>query len=85
LLATPAETSAPPAIWSLVVLLFAANTINIAADLGATADALKLVVGGSSVRCVMAFGLVSVLVQVRSSVLASLRLIVVEIGACYVA
>ena len=37
-----------PAIWSLVVLLFAANTINIAADLGAMADTLKLVVGGSS-------------------------------------
>jgi Mn2+/Fe2+ NRAMP family transporter len=53
-----------PAIWSLVVLLAAANAINIAADLGAMADALKLVVGGSSVLCVVAFGLVSVLAQV---------------------
>jgi Mn2+/Fe2+ NRAMP family transporter len=53
-----------PAIWSLVVLLFAANTINIAADLGAMADALKLVLGGPSVLYVMAFGLVSVLAQV---------------------
>jgi Mn2+/Fe2+ NRAMP family transporter len=46
------------------VLLAAANAINIAADLGAMADALKLVVGGSSVLCVVAFGLVSVLAQV---------------------
>jgi NRAMP (natural resistance-associated macrophage protein)-like metal ion transporter len=53
-----------PAIWSLVVLLAAANAINIAADLGAMADALKLVVGGSSVLYVVAFGLVSVLAQV---------------------
>lgn len=53
-----------PAIWSLVVLLFAANAINIAADLGAMGDALKLVVGGSSVLYVIAFGLVSVLAQV---------------------
>ena len=53
-----------PAIWSLVVLLFAANAINIAADLGAMGDALKLAVGGSSVLYVIAFGLVSVLAQV---------------------
>jgi Mn2+/Fe2+ NRAMP family transporter len=53
-----------PAIWSLVVLLFAANAINIAADLGAMGDALKLVVGGSSVLYVIAFALVSVLAQV---------------------
>jgi NRAMP (natural resistance-associated macrophage protein)-like metal ion transporter len=53
-----------PAIWSLVVLLAAANAINIAADLGAMADALKLVVGGSSVLYVVVFGAVSVLAQV---------------------
>ena len=53
-----------PAIWSLVVLLAAANAINIAADLGAMADALKLVVGGSSVLYVVAFGLVFVLAQI---------------------
>jgi Mn2+/Fe2+ NRAMP family transporter len=46
------------------VLLAAANAINIAADLGAMADALKLVIGGSSVLYVVAFGLVSVLAQV---------------------
>jgi NRAMP (natural resistance-associated macrophage protein)-like metal ion transporter len=53
-----------PAIWSLVVLLAMANAINIAADLGAMADALKLVVGGPSVLYVVAFGLSSVLAQV---------------------
>jgi Mn2+/Fe2+ NRAMP family transporter len=53
-----------PAIWSLVVLLAAANAINIAADLGAMADALKLVAGGSSVLYVVVFGAVSVLAQV---------------------
>lgn len=36
-------------IWSLVSLLFVANTINIAADLGAMADAAKLVIGGSAI------------------------------------
>src|SRR5438132_424057 len=31
----------PLVIWSLVLLLFVANTINVAADLGAMADSLK--------------------------------------------
>lgn len=31
-----------PAIWFLIVVLFIANTVNIAADLGAMADSLKL-------------------------------------------
>ena len=35
-----------PVIWSLIVLLFTANTINVAADLGAMGDALKLLIGG---------------------------------------
>jgi NRAMP (natural resistance-associated macrophage protein)-like metal ion transporter len=53
-----------PVIWTLVAFLFAANTINIAADLGAMADSLKLVVGGSSLTYVVSFGLVSVLAQI---------------------
>jgi NRAMP (natural resistance-associated macrophage protein)-like metal ion transporter len=53
-----------PVMWILVLLLFTANAINIAADLGAMADALKLVVGGSPIIYVMAFGLASVLAQV---------------------
>src|SRR3954454_10017252 len=36
-------------LWPLLALLFVANTVNIAADLGAMADALKLLVGGPSI------------------------------------
>jgi Mn2+/Fe2+ NRAMP family transporter len=53
-----------PAIRSLVVLLFVANAINIAADLGAMADSLELIVGGPAVLYVVAFGLVFVLAQI---------------------
>ena len=35
-----------PFIWTLVTLLLVANTINIAADLGAMADSTKLLIGG---------------------------------------
>lgn len=54
----------PAYIWSLVVLLFVANTINIAADLGAMADALKLLIGGPGIAYVVLFGAVSVLAQI---------------------
>lgn len=50
-----------PVIWSLVALLFVANTINIAADLGAMGDALKLFVGGPAPLYVLVFGTISVL------------------------
>ncbi|MET4801394.1 divalent metal cation transporter [Bradyrhizobium sp. LB11.1] len=51
-------------VWSLVVLLFTANTINIAADLGAMADALKLLIGGPGIVYVVIFGGASVLAQI---------------------
>ncbi|WP_431204476.1 Nramp family divalent metal transporter [Bradyrhizobium betae] len=51
-------------VWGLVVLLFAANTINIAADLGAMADALKVLIGGPGILYVVIFGAVSVLAQI---------------------
>src|SRR5690348_760087 len=35
-----------PVLFVLVVLLFAANTVNLAADLAAMAEALRLLVGG---------------------------------------
>ncbi|WP_152647681.1 Nramp family divalent metal transporter, partial [Rhodopseudomonas palustris] len=54
----------PPVIWSLVTLLFVANTINVAADLGAMGDALKLLIGGPAPLYVVVFGIVSVLAQV---------------------
>src|SRR6201991_5019725 len=53
-----------PVIWSLILLLFVANTINIAADLGAMGDALKLLVGGPGPLYVAAFGIVSVIAQI---------------------
>lgn len=35
-----------PVIRSMILLLFVANTINVAADLGAMGDALRLLIGG---------------------------------------
>ena len=53
-----------PVIWAVVLLLFVANTINIAADLGAMADSLRLLIGGPRVLYVVAFGVVSVVAQI---------------------
>jgi NRAMP (natural resistance-associated macrophage protein)-like metal ion transporter len=53
-----------PIVWALVSLLFVANTVNVAADLGAMADALKLIVGGPSILYVIVFGVFTVLAQV---------------------
>src|SRR5690348_7224227 len=53
--------------WVLVVvvtLLFTANTINIAADLAAMADATKLLVGGPAIVYVVLYGVVSVAAQI---------------------
>src|SRR6185437_11939035 len=54
----------PVYIWSLVILLFVANTINIAADLGAMADAAKLIIGGPANLYVVMFGAISVIAQI---------------------
>ncbi len=48
----------------VVTLLFIANTINIAADLGAMADATKLLIGGHGIIYVVAFGATSVVAQI---------------------
>ncbi|EFI50994.1 MAG: divalent metal cation transporter [Bradyrhizobiaceae bacterium] len=48
----------------VVALLFVANTINIAADLAAMADALKLLIGGPAIVYVVGFGVVSVAAQI---------------------
>ena len=48
----------------VVTLLFVANTINIAADLGAMADATKLLVGGHAIIYVVLYGVVSVAAQI---------------------
>jgi NRAMP (natural resistance-associated macrophage protein)-like metal ion transporter len=51
-------------LQALVALLFAANVINVAADLAAMADALKLLIGGPALLYVVLFGLGCVLAQV---------------------
>ncbi|HVV42849.1 MAG TPA: divalent metal cation transporter [Nitrobacter sp.] len=48
----------------IVALLFIANTINIAADLGAMADAFKLLFGGPAFAYVLLFGITSVIAQI---------------------
>jgi NRAMP (natural resistance-associated macrophage protein)-like metal ion transporter len=48
----------------VVTLLFVANTINIAADLGAMADATKLLIGGHPIIYVVLYGVVSVAAQI---------------------
>src|SRR3954470_24751801 len=53
-----------PLLNIMVALLFAANTINIAADLGAMADATKLLLGGHAILYVLLFGVTSVVAQI---------------------
>jgi NRAMP (natural resistance-associated macrophage protein)-like metal ion transporter len=48
----------------VVALLFVANTINIGADLGAMADATKLLIGGPGIVYVLVFGVTSVAAQI---------------------
>jgi len=55
----------PASVLNIVVaLLFIANTINIAADLAAMADAVKLLIGGPGFIYVVVFGVVSVAAQI---------------------
>jgi len=51
-------------LYSIVSLLVAANTINIAADLAAMGEALQLVVGGGGHGHAIVFGALSLLLQV---------------------
>src|SRR5438270_6561222 len=46
----------PPLLFALIALLVIANTINIAADLAAMGEALKLVIGGPQVFYALVFG-----------------------------
>ncbi|MDB5617560.1 divalent metal cation transporter [Tardiphaga sp.] len=48
----------------VVALLFIANVINIAADLGAMADATKLLIGGPGMVYVVLFGVLSIAAQI---------------------
>jgi len=51
-------------VFSIVSLLLMANTINIAADIGAMGEALQLVVGGGEHFHALVFGIATVLLQV---------------------
>src|ERR1700684_261040 len=53
-----------PLLYLLVGLLVVANTINIGADLGAMAAALRLLVAGPTLLYVAAFAVVTVLLEV---------------------
>ena len=50
-------------LYGLVSLLLVANTINLGADLGAMAAALKLVIGGPDALYIAAFAIISVLLE----------------------
>jgi NRAMP (natural resistance-associated macrophage protein)-like metal ion transporter len=54
----------PWLLYGIVVLLLVANTINIAADIGAMGAALTLLIGGPAHLYAIAFGLVSLLLQI---------------------
>ena len=51
-------------LYALVGLLLVANTINIAADVGAMGAALKLLIGGPALVYTIAFAVVSLLLQI---------------------
>lgn len=49
---------------SLVAMLVVANTINIAADIGAMAEAVRILIGGSHALHIMGFGVICIASQV---------------------
>lgn len=64
-LAANIKTSFPRwVLLSVVGMLVVANTLNIAADIAAMAEALRLLVGGSAHMYAVAFGMLSVALQV---------------------
>jgi NRAMP (natural resistance-associated macrophage protein)-like metal ion transporter len=59
----------------LVALLVGANTINIAADIGAMAEAVRLLAGGPNLPWIVVFGLASILGQVFFSYERTVRVL----------
>ena len=55
---------AAPILYSIVSLLVVANTINIGADLGAMAAALKLLIGGPHWLYVLGFAVLTILLEI---------------------
>lgn len=64
LAANIARVLPPWALYPLIASLLVANTINIAADLAAMGEALRLVVGGSSLAFAVLFGIACLLAEV---------------------
>ena len=60
---------------ALVGLLVVANTINIAADIGAMGEAVRLLAGGHAALYVVAFGLLSIVGQVAFSYERTVRVL----------
>ena len=60
---------------SLVALLVVANTINIAADVGAMGEALRLLIGGSLALYVVGFGLLCIATQIFFSYERTVRVL----------
>ena len=58
------EHTPRPFLMTMVLMLVVANTINIAADIAAMGEALQLVVGGGAHFHAVAFGVLTVLLQV---------------------
>ena len=54
----------PVVLYSLVLLLVVANTINIAADLAAMGEALRLVIGGYALVYAIVFGLACLIAEI---------------------
>lgn len=54
-------------VYVCVSLLLAANIINVGADIGAMADAVRVLIGGPQIVYVLAFGVVCVVMQVYLS------------------
>ena len=64
-LAANIKTSFPrPVLLAVVGMLLVANTLNVAADIAAMAEALRLLVGGSAHVYVVTFGLLCLVLQV---------------------
>jgi NRAMP (natural resistance-associated macrophage protein)-like metal ion transporter len=51
-------------LQAVVALLIVANTVNIGADLGAMADALRMLVGGPQLAYVLGFGVVTIALEI---------------------
>jgi Mn2+/Fe2+ NRAMP family transporter len=56
-----------PVLYAVVAMLFAANTINVAADIVAMAESVRLVAGGSTLLYAIAFGAICLGLEVFMS------------------